>query len=96
MARFALIKDGKVDHVIVAEPGFFARADPAWLARWTEIREVVRPGEAAAGPGAVTTRDAEPGAAYDADRKTFTRAAPAEAPKSIEDRIAALESAKVR
>lgn len=82
--KYALIKGGSVERVIVADPEFFASADPAWLAQYTVIEEVT----------ADKAPHVEPGAAYDADRKTFARAAPVEAPKSIEDRIAALEAAK--
>lgn len=41
MARYALIRsDDTVDCVIVADPTFFARADPEWLGQFKEWREI--------------------------------------------------------
>lgn len=93
MARFALIKTGTIVNVIEASPGFFEKADPAWLARFDAIREVVAPGETPATGDAIVTRDAEPGSTISG--RTITRTARTE-PKSIEERIAALETAKAR
>ena len=92
MARFALIKDGKIERVIVADPAFLATADPAWLAQYDDAREVIAPGAARETATAIETRDAEPGATIDGAGKV-TRAARAAEPQSIDDRIAALEAA---
>lgn len=81
--RFALIKGGVVERVIVADPEFFQSADPAFLSQYTAIEEVT-PEKAP---------NVEPGSSYDAQGKIFARAQPLEAPKSIDDRIAALEAA---
>lgn len=84
MAKYALIKGGAVERVIVADASFFASADPAFLAQFSAIEEVT-PEKAP---------HVEPGASYDARDKTFTRAQPLEVPKTLEERIAALEAAK--
>jgi len=92
VARFALIKAGKVENVIVADPAFLANADPAWLAQYDAITEIVRPGETAAtGAAAVETRDAEPGATIAG--RNITRPVREAPPPTLEDRIAALEAA---
>lgn len=79
--RYALLKSGSVQSVILAAPEFFERADPRWLAQYDEIVEA--------------DRDAEPGATYDGQAKAFTRSAtpPAKSrDEQLEERLAALEA----
>lgn len=79
--RYALISSGSVQSVILAEPEFFGRADPRWLAQYDEIVEA--------------SKEAEPGGTYDPQAKAFARsqAAPVKSrDEQLEERLAALEA----
>jgi hypothetical protein len=81
--RKALIKDGKIVNVILADDAFIARADPRWLAQFDEVRDV--------------TDDplAEPGATIDSKTRAVRRAervVERSRDELLEERIAALEA----
>lgn len=84
--RYALIKNGVVQNVIVAEPEFVRDADPAWKARFDAIRAL----------SASEERICEPGSTWNGT--AFARPVRAEQPAalSLEDRIKALEDAQQR
>lgn len=80
--RYALITGGSVQSVILADPEFFEQADPRWLAQYDTIVEA--------------DNNAEPGAAYDEQARSFVRPAIIASAKSrdeqLEERLAALEA----
>lgn len=102
MARFALIlPSGVVERVIIADQAFIdsnpiigrGAVAPERLAdRYARAVEVVYPGETATGPGALATRECEPGATIDRDGKV-ARTPREAAPKTIDERIADIEAA---
>ena len=83
MARFALVEDNVVTTVIVASPEFVAAQ------RFSVVR--VRWPEDPPDPSAITTRDCEPGSAWDGTK--FTRPPPQTKTREelLEERVAALE-----
>ena len=68
MARYALIKDGVVAQVIVADPKFFDKAPLEWKRLWDEVQEV---GDDPA---------AEPGSTWTPEERKFARGVKAPEP----------------
>lgn len=81
--RKALIKDGKIVNVILANDAFIERADTRWLSQFDEIRDVTD--EPAAEPGA--TIDSKTRAVRREERSTEKSR-----DEQLEERIAALEA----
>lgn len=83
MARYALIKGGVVERVIVADEAFFTKAPAEWLAQYDEHREL-----------AEDERACEPGSAFDGAKYARpVRVVEKTREEQLEERIATLEAA---
>ncbi len=83
MARYALIKGGVVERVIVADASFFAKAPAAWLAQYDEHRELD-----------ADERACEPGSTIDGAKYARpVRIVEKTREELLEERIATLEAA---